>query len=98
MELQGQAPIARRRIAGGLVCPALGRYLAALDTESVTVVYSADYLSNPASAFGHTFLRLKKVRPAGATEPSERLDYGLDYVATTDTKNPLVFVVKGLTG
>jgi hypothetical protein len=79
-------------------CPALARYNTALDAESVAVVYSANYLNNPASAFGHTFLRLKRRRPAGATEPSERLDHGIDYIAITDTKNPLLYAFKGLTG
>jgi hypothetical protein len=79
-------------------CPALARYSAALDTESIAVVYSANYLNNPASAFGHTFLRLKKRRLANATEPSERLDYGVDYIAITDTNNPLLYAFKGLTG
>jgi hypothetical protein len=79
-------------------CPALARYVAALDPESVTVVYSANYLNNPASAFGHTFLRLRKRRPADATEPSERLDYGIDHIALTDTNNPFLYAFKGLTG
>lgn len=79
-------------------CPALTRYLAALDTESVAVVFAANFLKNPASAFGHTFLRLKKRRPAGVTVRSELLDYGIDFVATTDTKNPFLYAFKGITG
>jgi hypothetical protein len=79
-------------------CPALARYNTALEAESVAVVYSANYLNNPASAFGHTFLRLKKRRLADATEPSERLDYGIDYIAITDTNNPVLYAFKGLTG
>ncbi|HEY2509712.1 MAG TPA: DUF4105 domain-containing protein, partial [Polyangiaceae bacterium] len=79
-------------------CPALTRYLAALDTESVAVVFAANFLKNPASAFGHTFLRLKKHRPPGLTVRSELLDYGIDFVATTDTKNPFLYAFKGITG
>jgi hypothetical protein len=63
-----------------------------------TVVYSANYLNNPASAFGHTFLRIHRRRPAGASDPRERLDYGIDYIAITDTKNPFLYAFKGLTG
>ncbi len=79
-------------------CPALARYSAALDPEAVAVIFSANYLNNPASAFGHTFLRLKKRRSVDATEPRERLDYGIDYAAVTDTKNPVLYAFKGLTG
>jgi len=79
-------------------CPALAVYNAALDPEAVTIVYSANYLNNPASAFGHTFVRVKRRRPAGNTEPSERLDFGVDYIANTDTHNPLLYAFKGLTG
>jgi len=64
----------------------------------VTIVYSANYLNNPASAFGHTFLRLRRRRLAGDTQPSEQLDFGVDYSANTDTNNPLLYAFKGLTG
>jgi hypothetical protein len=79
-------------------CPSLSRYEAAVDLSGVSVVFAANYLNNPASAFGHTFLRLRRRRPAGSTERSERLDLGVDYIATTDTKNPVFYAFKGLTG
>lgn len=80
------------------VCPALTRFQTALDPESVSVVYVANFLGNPASAFGHTFLRLKKRRPAGSTVSSFELDSGVEYTAETDTSNPLLYSFKGLTG
>ncbi len=79
-------------------CPGLASYEAALDLESVAVVFSGAYLDNPASAFGHTFLRLEKRRPAGAREPNDRVDYGVDFVATPDTRNFFLYAFKGLTG
>jgi Domain of unknown function (DUF4105) len=79
-------------------CPALAGYASALDPTGVAIVYSSNYLANPASAFGHTFLRLKKRRPPGSLETSEQLDFGVDYFATTDTKNPLFYAFKGLAG
>jgi hypothetical protein len=80
------------------VCPSLARYEAAVDLSGVAVVFAANYLDEPASAFGHTFLRLRKRSRAGSTAPSERLDFGVDYIATTDTKNPVLYAFKGLTG
>jgi hypothetical protein len=79
-------------------CPALSRFLAALDPERIAIVYSANYLNNPASAFGHTFLRVEKRRSPGATEAPEERDFGIDFIATTDTNNPLLYAFKGLTG
>jgi hypothetical protein len=79
-------------------CPALSRFQKSLAPESVSVVYAANFLDNPASAFGHTFLRLKKRRPAGATASSLELDRSVEYTANTDTDNPLLYAFKGLTG
>jgi len=79
-------------------CPALTRFETDLDPESVSVVYVANFLDNPASAFGHTFLRLKKRRPAGSTASSDELDHSVEYTAKTDTKNPFLYAFKGLTG
>jgi hypothetical protein len=79
-------------------CPALTRFKSDLDPESVSVVYAANFLDNPASAFGHTFLRLKKRRPAGSSASSLELDRGVEYTAETDTKNPIFYAFKGLTG
>ncbi|WP_394841115.1 DUF4105 domain-containing protein [Pendulispora brunnea] len=80
------------------VCPGLARYEAQMATESVMVVYSANYLNNPASAFGHTFLRLKKRRAAGDMRPADPIDFGIDYTANTDTANPFLYAFKGLSG
>jgi hypothetical protein len=79
-------------------CPALTRFRNDLDPESVSVVYAANFLGNPASAFGHTFLRLSKRRPAGSTASSEELDRSVEYTANTDTRNPVLYAFKGLTG
>jgi len=91
----------RLHFAGTLhapTCPALDRYLGALEPEAIAVVYSAPYLGNAVSAFGHTFLRIRKARPAGATEPGVALDYGVDFIAIPDTKNPFLYVYRGIAG
>lgn len=78
-------------------CNALARYDAA-SVEAVSIVYSSNYLNNPASAFGHTFLRLKRKGTTASRLPSDDMDYGVDYTATPDTSNPLLYALKGLTG
>lgn len=52
----------------------------------IAVADSGSYLNAPESAFGHTFLRLRKRRPPGATESAERLDYGLEPASTAIMK------------
>jgi len=76
-------------------CPALAAYEADLGAESIALVYAANYLQNPASAFGHTLLRIKKKR--GVTS-EDATDIGIDYTAETDTKNPLLYAFKGVFG
>ncbi|MEJ7733929.1 MAG: DUF4105 domain-containing protein [Polyangiaceae bacterium] len=79
-------------------CPKLARYLAAVDTDFVSLVYASNYLSNPGSALGHTFLRLGRKQPPGSKEPAERLDYGVEYEVDASTRNPLLYTVRGLGG
>jgi hypothetical protein len=79
-------------------CPALERYVAEMDVASATFVYASNFLDNPASAFGHTFLRLAKKGPAETQTAIDLRDHGIDYTAATDTANPLLYAFKGLAG
>ena len=82
-------------------CPALERYVSEVDAQSATFVYAANFLDNPASAFGHTLLRLTKRVPPGPPTPgmsADERDHGIDYTAATDTDNPLLYAFKGLAG
>ncbi len=78
-------------------CPEFETFLRETRPAAITLVFSSYYLNNPASAFGHTFLRIKKSNAAGS-EHQDLLDYGVDYAANVDTKNPLLYALKGLTG
>jgi hypothetical protein len=80
-------------------CPALDHFVRDLDAESASFVYAANFLDNPVSALGHAFLRIKKKNaPASPNADDEVRDHGIDYSAAADTKNPLLYVWKGLTG
>jgi Domain of unknown function (DUF4105) len=79
-------------------CPMLEQFLTELNAQSVTLIFSAYYLNNPASAFGHTFLRFNKAGSLAVGERRELLDYGLDFSADVDTGNALLYAIKGLTG
>jgi len=79
-------------------CPKAESFLAELDPGSLTLIFSAYYLNNPASAFGHTFLRLNKQHSLAVGERRELLDYGIDYSADVDTDNAIIYAFKGIVG
>jgi hypothetical protein len=77
------------------VCPRFESWYDRLSPGSVTFLFASSYLSNPASMYGHTFLRLnRKDRPS-----TERLnDYCVNFAADTPTRNGVMFAIKGLVG
>lgn len=81
-----------------IACPRFEEFWAKLKARSATVIFSSYYLNNPASAFGHTFLRLNKGDAGADGRRRQLLDYGVDYSATVDTGNAFIYAVKGLTG
>ena len=79
-------------------CPRFEAFHERVGGRSVTLVFSSYYLNNPASAFGHTFLRLGKAEPGAPGARLDLVDQGVDYAATVTTSNAFLYVVKGLTG
>ena len=78
-------------------CGRLDDWLTTLDPEKITVVFASFYMNNPASMFGHTFLRVDKEREG----PEQTLlNYGVNYAANVDTKNvnALAYAFEGLFG
>jgi hypothetical protein len=72
-------------------CPKLERYEARVTPGSVVLVYAANSVERPVSAFGHTFLVLRR-----AGQPrSARV---VEFTADTDTDNPLLYAFKGIVG
>lgn len=79
-------------------CPRFERFLEILQPQSLTYVFSSYYLNNPASAFGHTFLRINKSPSARDGERYELSDYGVGYAAIQVSENPIVYSFLGLSG
>ena len=75
-------------------CPLLDVWRTGIAAQSVTMVYATAYLNSPASMYGHTFLRLS--RASGEGNPL--LDYAVNFAADVNTKNGLVYAVRGLSG
>lgn len=78
-------------------CARLQDFLSQLRPAGATLVFSSYYLNNPASAFGHTFLRIEK-RSLSGKRGSDLLDAGVDYAASVDTNNAMLYALKGLFG
>jgi hypothetical protein len=79
-------------------CARFDEFYGRVKATGVTLVFSSWYLNNPASAFGHTFLRLDQGGVSRAGRDAELLDYGVDYSARVDTGNALFYAFKGLFG
>ncbi|MYN04861.1 DUF4105 domain-containing protein [Pseudoduganella sp. DS3] len=77
-------------------CPAFQQWARPAHVDSVSLVFANGYLGNPASYYGHTFLKFNHSK-ASAT-PS-LLDSTLNYGALlANQDNPVSYIVKGLTG
>ncbi|MEJ2508460.1 MAG: DUF4105 domain-containing protein [Gammaproteobacteria bacterium] len=76
-------------------CPEFDQWYAALDPQSVTLVFPAAYLNNPASMFGHTLLR---VDAKGQDKHTRLLAYAVNYAAATNETNGFMFAIRGLFG
>jgi hypothetical protein len=79
-------------------CPRFNQHLAALNPGSATLIFTSYYLNNPASAFGHTFLRIDKAGTLAVGKKRELLDFGIDFSADVTTSNPILYAFMGMTG
>ena len=79
-------------------CPRLADFFRKLQPAGVSLIFSSHYLNNPASAFGHTFLRVQRQGEQLGREQRELLDSAVDYSADTDATNPIGYALGGLLG
>lgn len=78
-----------------LHCQRFNTWINALNTDSITLVFSSYYINNPASMFGHTLI---KVNNRNNTNRAEVLDYAINYAANPTTDNALFYSVMGVFG
>ena len=76
-------------------CARLETWYAAVEAQQVTVIYPSSFLNNPASAFGHTFLRLDQ---KNQSDDTRLLAYAADFAASTHGENALLYAIKGIFG
>ncbi len=75
-------------------CERFDVWFDAIDPARVALVFAADYVGNPSSAFGHTLLRLD--RPS--EDASRLVSYAVNYAAIVGDANPVSYAWKGLSG
>lgn len=78
-----------------LPCEERSQWKKNLGATSVAVIFASADISNPASSFGHTFLKL--INPANAKN-KDLIDYGVNYAADADANDGLLYGVRGLFG
>ncbi len=84
-------------------CPELESFWTRMSPRSVAVVFSYYYMNNPASAFGHTFLRVAKAEygAPGDRAPGDRfdlIDQGVSYAAEPNETNLFAYAAKAFFG
>jgi hypothetical protein len=79
-------------------CPRYDEFYHRVDADRLSFVFSSYYLNNPASVFGHTFVRIIKHNASKDEDRRELLDYAIEFSATVDTNNALIYGIKGLFG
>lgn len=76
-------------------CPAFEEWMAALNPQSLTLIFPTAYLNNPSSMFGHTLLRIDG---KGQNDQTRLLAYAVSYGAVTGRDGGVLFAVKGIFG
>jgi hypothetical protein len=78
-----------------VACPRFDQWWKDRTYQSISLVFSSFFPDNPASMFGHIFLRLHRT---GGRSTSDLLDDSINFAAFTDTSNPLLYNLKGAFG
>ena len=78
-------------------CDRFEAWRAQLNADSVSLVFASYYMNNPASMYGHTFLRLNR-SPTDPTATHHLLDYTVNFAAQATTTNGILYTFDGLAG
>ena len=76
-------------------CERFELWFSEMNAESVTLVFASAFLDNPASMFGHTFLRIDQ---KGQTEQTRLLAYTINYAADVPSSEGALYPIKGIFG
>ncbi|MFT6070209.1 MAG: hypothetical protein ACJAT2_001938 [Bacteriovoracaceae bacterium] len=80
-------------------CLHLDKWLKGIDAGDLYLVFSSAYPSNPASLFGHTFLRFDRKSHNITSQSKKLLGYSMAFQAQIDqSDNSFLYTFKGITG
>lgn len=80
-----------------IICPAYRDWLQSYTINGASLVFSSNYLNNPSSMYGHTFLRLHRYDQTGL-QGVDLHDYAINFAANPTTENPLLYAFYGIFG
>ncbi|MCB0317198.1 MAG: DUF4105 domain-containing protein [Bdellovibrionales bacterium] len=73
-------------------CQRYKDWYSSVKSDSVTLVFPASFINNPASAFGHTFLKLE------APNKNNTAAYAVNFAAATGGENAILYALLGVFG
>ncbi|HEX6950343.1 MAG TPA: DUF4105 domain-containing protein, partial [Nitrospira sp.] len=76
-------------------CERFTRWFNEFNAQSISVIFPTGFMNNPASMFGHTFLRIDA---KGRTRQTRILDYTINYAAEVPPNAGLEYAFKGIFG
>jgi hypothetical protein len=76
-------------------CEIYNSFIQKLSAKNLSLVFSSYYTNNPASTFGHTFIRVSRYREFNA---NEMLDNAFNFSAEKSQDHVFKYMIKGLTG
>jgi len=76
-------------------CGRFDEWFTELNPQSITLIFASAFLNNPASSFGHTFLRVDQ---RGQTDQTRILAYTINYAAEVPPDAGWAYPIKGLFG
>ena len=76
-------------------CPDFEAWRGAIGAQVVSLVFADAFMGNPSSMYGHTFLRMHR---QAVGEGDALLDYTINFEATPDTDNVILYTLRGVYG
>jgi hypothetical protein len=78
-----------------MACERFDRWFNDFEAQSITLIFPSAFLNNPASMFGHTFLRIDQ---KGQTEQTRILAYTINYAAYVPPDAGIAYPILGIFG
>ncbi len=78
-----------------IICQRFDDWLSELNPERISIIFPSAFMNNPASMFGHTFLRIDQ---KGQTAQTRLLAYTINYSADVPQNSGIEYAWKGIFG